>query len=166
MIYGNPVFFSISYDVIEHSEDNYWKFGILNFIIDDEIYPAKGSNYTLHMAFNYLKESKNEILNANPIKMDFNISSLELMEILAHSHRILLDTDCDDMELPEVDPIGVFLSPLEISDVGFYLFYLLMDDDTELLIYSANYGVNVKRIELPKGTVNKVISELPEKDFI
>ncbi|RAX06691.1 immunity 42 family protein [Photorhabdus bodei] len=166
MIYGNPTLFSISYDVIEYSDDNYWKFGILNFIIDDEIYPAKGSNYTLHMAFNYLKDSGIEISNTRPFDINLNINDIELISVLAHSHGMLLDTDSDDMELPEINPIGVFLSPLEIADVGFYLFYLLINNNTEALIYSADYGVSAKKIELPKGTVNKVISELPEKNFI
>ncbi|WP_434525448.1 immunity 42 family protein [Photorhabdus asymbiotica] len=166
MIYGNPALFSIFYEVIECSEDNYWKFGVFNFIIDDEIFPAKGSNYTLRMAFDYLKDSQRDILNCNIIDIPKYFNKNNEMSLLAHSHGMLLDIDPEDMELPDAKPIGVFLSPLEIADIGFYLFYYLVDHDTENLIYSADYGTNIKKIVLPKGTVARVISELLENSFI
>ncbi|MBD2812632.1 immunity 42 family protein [Xenorhabdus sp. Vera] len=166
MIHGNPTLFSISYEVIEYSEDHYWKFGIFNFIINDEIYPAKGSNYTLRMAFDYLKDSQTDILNCKIIDMPEYFDGTNELSLLAHSHGILLDIDPDDMVLPELEPVGVFLSPLEIADIGFYLFYYLVDLDTEILIYSSDYGVNIKKVVLPRGTVIKVISELPRNSFI
>lgn len=166
MIFGQPFEFAVFYELLEKTEDNYWKYGIFSFFIEDEIYPAKGSNYTLHMAMNYLKDSQREIISCKGNGLTLTVSASELMVQLAHSHGMFVDGDPDDLELPDSEPLGVFLSPLEISDVGFYLFYYPKDEYEEYLIYSSDYGRTAQKTVLKKGTVNSVIERLPDKDAI
>lgn len=166
MIFGQPFVFAVFYELLEKTEDNYWKYGLLGFFIEDELYPSKGSNYTLSMAMDYLKDSQSEILSCDNNELIFPDSDLELLRKLAHSHGILLDSDPVDLELPDSKPLGVFLSPLEISDVGFYLFYYPKDKNEEYLIYTADYGNTAKKTIFKKGTVSRVIAQLPVKDAI
>lgn len=166
MIFGQPFEFAVFYEALEKTEDNYWKYGIFCFLIEDEIYPTKGSNYTLHMAINYLKDSQQEINNCNSAGLSLSENSSELLTQLAHSHGMLLDSDPDDLELPDSETLGVFLSPVEISDTGFYLFYYPKNNDEECLIYTPDYGNTAKKITLKKGTVSNVLQELPNQDAI
>ncbi|VXD01093.1 conserved hypothetical protein [Enterobacterales bacterium 8AC] len=166
MIFGQPFEFAVFYELLEKTEDNYWKYGLFGFFIEDEIYPSKGSNYTLHMAMNYLKDSQQEINSCKSTGLALSGSASELITQLAHSHGILLNGDPDDLELPASEALGVFLSPLEISDVGFYLFYYPKDNDEECLVYSSDYGCTAKKTILKKGTVNSVLDKLPNQEAI
>ncbi|MFP1731201.1 immunity 42 family protein [Lonsdalea quercina] len=166
MIFGQPFEFAVFYEVLEKTENDYWKYGIFSFFIEDEIYPSKGSNYTLHMAINYLKESQRELNGCKNTGLNLSDNASELIAQLAHSHGMLLDSDSEDLELPESESLGIFLSPLEISDTGFYLFYCPKDKNEEYLIYSSDYGKTAKKTILKKGTVNSVIEQLPNKEAI
>lgn len=166
MIFGQPFEFAVFYELLEKTEDNCWKYGLFGFFIEDEMYPSKGSNYTLHMAINYLKDSYQEINSCKSTGLDLSGSASELITQLAHSHGILLDSDPDDLELPDSEAEGVFLSPLEISDVGFYLFYYPKDNDEECLVYSSDYGSTAKKTILKKGTVSRVLEKLPNQEAI
>lgn len=164
MIFGQPYEFAIFYEVLEKTEDNKWKYGIFNFFIDDEIYPSKRSNYTLQMAINYLKDSQQEISSCKSVGLSLPENTSELITQLAHSHGMLVDSDPHDFVLPDSEAIGVLLSPVEISDVGFYLFYYQEDNDEECLVYSSDYGRTAKKTTLKKGTVNDVLQTLPSQD--
>jgi hypothetical protein len=166
MIFGQPFVFAVFYELLEKTDDNYWKYGLFSFFIEDEIYPSKGSNYTLSMAIDYLKDSLPEIMNYENNELNFSDSDLDLLKKLAHSHGMLLDSDPAGLELSNSKPLGVYLSPLEISDVGFYLFYYPKDKDEEYLIYTADYGKTAKKAIFKKGTVCNVIAQLPMKDAI
>lgn len=164
MIFGQPYEFAVFYDLLEKTDDGHWKFGIFVFFIEDYIYPTKGSNYTLSMAMDYLKDSHQEIIDCKAKLLDTSMEDHSFLKILAHSHGMLLESDPEDLELPNKEKIGVFLSPLEIADTGFYLFYYPGDEDNEYLIYSSDYGHTAKRTVLKKGTVSKVLRQLPNKD--
>ena len=166
MIFGQPFGFAVFYETLEKTEDNYWKYGVFSFFIEDEIYPSKGSNYTLHMAINYLKDSQQEIINCKNVDFSLSEDASELIRELAHSHGMLLDSDPYDFELPDSEKLGVYLSPSEISDVGFYLFYYPKDNDEEYLIYSSDYGSTAKKTTLKKGTVSNVLQQLPCQYYI
>ncbi|WP_197069846.1 Imm42 family immunity protein [Aeromonas dhakensis] len=58
------------------------------------------------------------------------------------------------------------MSPLEIADTGFYLFYCLGDNENEHLVYSHDYGSTAKKTTLNKGTVSSVLDKLPYKESI
>ncbi|XBS69809.1 immunity 42 family protein [Acerihabitans sp. KWT182] len=166
MIFGQPFVFAVFYELLEKTEGNYWKYGLFSFFIEDEIYPSKGSNYTLPMAIGYLRDSQLEILNCENDELILHGSDLDMLRLLAHSHGMLLDSDLPGLELPESKPLGVYLSPLEISDVGFYLFYYPKNEDEEYLIYTADYGNTAKKSIFKKGTVSNVIAQLPIKEDI
>jgi len=164
MIYGKPYEFAIFYDVLEKTDDERWKYGLFNFFIEDEAYPSKGSNYTLDMVVKYLKDSRLDINLKSNIKIRLPENITDVMAMLAHSHELFIDTDPEGFEFSESEPLGVFLSPLEIADVGFYLFYYFLDDgDNEYLVYSSDYGCTVKQAIFKKGTVYGVIESLPDK---
>lgn len=166
MIFGKPFEFAVFYELLEKTDDEYWKYGIFMFFIEDEIYPAKGSNYTLSMAMDYLKESYQEIIYSQAEGLDMSMSDHTLLKVISHSHGILLGSDPEDLELPESNKIGVFLSPLEIADTGFYLFYYAGSNKEEYLIYSSDYGNTAKRTVLNKGTVSSILQKLPSKEEI
>lgn len=166
MIFGQPFEFAVFYELLEKTDDENWKFGIFLFFIEDEIYPLKGSNYTLSMAMDYLKDSHQEIMDCQNKNLDISMTDCLLLEKIAHSHGIRLDNDPENIELPDSEKIGCFLSPLEVADMGFYLFYYSNDNKNEYLIYSHDYGNTAKRTVLSKGTVSKVLSQLPSKDKI
>lgn len=163
MIFGQPYEFAIFYDVLERSEDNYWEYGIFIFLIEDEIFPSKGSNYTLSMALDYLKDSQSEVISCEYNGLDISMDAIALLRILAHSHGMLLDSDPPDLEFPISEKIGVFLSPLEIIDAGFYLFYYSGEKDEEYLIYSSDYGNTARSTVLTKGTVSRVLEAINPK---
>lgn len=166
MIFGKPYEFAVFYELLEKTDNNYWKFGIFIFFIEDEIYPAKGSNYTLSMAVDYLKDSHQDIVDCKAGALDTSMEDHIFLKFLAHSHGIVLDNDPEDLDLPCTEKLGIFLSPLEISDTGFYLFYYPGDQNEEYLIYSSDYGNTAKRTVLKRGTVSNVLSQLPDKDSI
>lgn len=166
MIFGQPFEFAVFYELLEKTDDEYWKFGIFMFFIEDEIYPSKGSNYTLSMAMDYLKNTHQEVIDSQDEGLDMSMTAHALLKKLAHSHGMLLDCDPDDMELPDSKKIGFFLSPLEIADTGFYLFYCLGNNQFEYLIYSHDYGSTAKKTILNKGTVSSVLDKLPCKESI
>lgn len=166
MIFGQPFEFAVFYELLEKTDDEHWKFGVFVFFIEDEIYPARGSNYTLPMAMDYLKDSHQEVTDCQSKGLDLSMEDIVLLKKLAHSHGMILDSDPEDLELPDSEKIGVFLSPLEISDTGFYLFYYPNDNNEEYLIYSSDYGNTARRTVLNRGTVSKILAQLPSKDEI
>ncbi|EOV9691488.1 immunity 42 family protein [Cronobacter turicensis] len=167
MIFGKPYEFAVFYEVLEKTQDEYWKFGVFLLFIEDEIYPAKGSNYTLPMNISFLKESYKEVMECTVNEdIDFSIDAHVLLEIIAHSHGSVLESDPEDFELPPVNNIGVFLSPPEVVDTGFYLFYLAVSNEQECLIYSADYGKTAQKIFLNAGVVGSVLGILPNKEII
>lgn len=166
MIFGQPFEFAVFYELLEETDDEHWKFGIFMFFIEDEIYPSKGSNYTLSMAIDYLKNTHQEVTDSQDEGLDMSMNAHALLKVLAHSHGMPLDCELDDMELPDSKKIGVFLSPLEIADTGFYLFYFLGDNENEYLVYSHDYGSTAKKTTLNKGTVSSVLDKLPYKESI
>ncbi|ROP60164.1 immunity protein 42 of polymorphic toxin system [Enterobacter sp. BIGb0383] len=167
MIYGNPYEFAVFYEILEKTDEGHWKYGLFNFFIEDEAYPSKGSNYTLGMALGYLKDSQEDIhLNGN-VEKDLSENITDLITQLAHSHGLLLDTDSIGFELSDSEPLGVLLSPLEILDAGFYLFYYSKHgEDKEYLVYTLDYGKTVKKTVFKKGIVNDVIALLPCEESI
>jgi len=166
MIFGKPYEFAVFYELLEKTEDDFWKYGVFIFFIDDEIYPSKGSNYTLHMAMSYLKDCNDDIAMCKNSDLSIYKNDFESFLAIAHSHGLLLDSDPEDLDLSECESKGVFLSPIEISDVGFYLFYLSIDEKTECLLYSSDYGKTAKKMLLEKGTVVEVINQLPSHEQI
>ena len=166
MIFGQPFEFSVFYSLLEKTDDDYWKHGIFIFFIEDEIYPAKGSNYTLSMAMDYLKDSHQEVIDCQNKGLDLSMDNEILLKTLAHSHGIILDSDPEGLELPDSDKVGVFLSPPEIADTGFYLFYYPKDNNEEYLIYSSDYGNTARKTVLSRGTVSSVLAQLPSKETI
>lgn len=163
MIYGLPYQFAVMYDVLDLSDDNYWQFGLFNFIIDDVLVPAVGSNYTINIAVNYLKDSLIEILEAKPLGISNLESNQEIMQYIAHSHGIYLAIDGDDLKLlNNRTKCGVDLSTIELTDVGFYMFYYQDQNScNEFIIYTCDNGINVVRKEFAKGTIYHVINSLP-----
>jgi hypothetical protein len=166
MIFGKPFEFAVFFELLEKTEHEYWKYGIFIFFIKDEIYPAKGSNYTLPMAIDYLKDSYQEIIGCKSKGLDMLKDENILLKTFAHSHGVWLVNDPEDLELPDSESIGVFLSPLEIADTGFYLFYYPGDNDEEYLIYSWDYGNTAKKTVLKRGTVSSILMQLPNKEDI
>ncbi len=166
MIFGKPYEFAVFYELLEKTEDEFWKYGIFMFFIDDEIFPAKGSNYTLHMAMSHLKDFNDDIDICKDTDLSIYKNDFESFIAIAHSHGLLLDNDPENLDLSECESEGLFLSPIEISDVGFYLFYLSIDEKTECLLYSSDYGKTVKKRLLDKGTVAGVINQLPNHEQI
>ncbi|MFM4917559.1 immunity 42 family protein [Aeromonas dhakensis] len=160
MIFGQPFEFAVFYELLEKTDNGHWEFGIFIFFIEDEIYPSKGSNYTLSMAVNCLKDTHQEVIDSQDEGLDISITDHALLKLLAHSHGILLDCDPEDLELPDSNKVGVFLSPPEVADAGFYLFYYLGSNEREFLIYSSDYGNTAKKTILNKGTVSRVLDEL------
>lgn len=166
MIYGKPYEFSVFYNLLEKTTDGYWKHGIFLFFIEDEIYPSKGSNYTLTMAIGYLRDSYQEVIDCLSKGLDLTMDDETLFGTLAHSHGMIIDSDPDEFELPDMGKIGVFLSPLEISDAGFYLFYYPKDINEECLIYSSDYGKTVRKAIFNRGVVSGVLAQLPAIESI
>ena len=109
------------------------------------------------MAMTYLKDSYKEIIDSEDIGLDMSVSDHTLLKKLAHSHGVFLAEDPDDLELSCTNRVGVFLSPPEITESGFYLFCYPGSNNEEYLIYSADYGKAAKRTLLPKGTVGNVL---------
>lgn len=168
---GKPWEFSIMYELLEESEDKQWQYGFFNFLIDDQFIPGMGSNYTLGMTLNHLKGILDEIERA-PV-VDFskytdsflfcNLSKAlgwlpeeELEKALIASEEEFEEILKKNKELQ----LGVNITPLEVSDTGWRIYYFRFLDE-ECLLYSSDFGKTVKKKMLSLGTVAGVIKQLP-----
>nr|WP_256125271.1 Imm42 family immunity protein [Photorhabdus luminescens] len=75
-------------------------------------------------------------------KIDTSLFSKDkkIIEFIAHSHNILLDTDDDGLEFPEMEQQGIDLTPVEFTDVGFYIFYYITSNILNFA-FSAGYFI-------------------------
>lgn len=161
MIFGDPYFFCISFDVAYPSEnltDSNIELGIFNFIIEDVFFPGKGGNWTLSMTISHLKEAVDEIESCPEIQESV-INSPTFCVNLSHSLQCILQTDPRDYELKDVEKLGVNLTPLEFGDCGYYIFYA-RSKKQEYIFYSYNAGLNFLKKELPLNCVKNVISSI------
>lgn len=166
MMFGLPYEFAVFYELLEKTDDEYWKYGVFSFFIDDEIFPARGSNYTLNMAFPELRDLRAPVRWCQPGGIDFTLDPLHIFTELAHSHGMWLPGDAEDAEDTAAVPLGVYLSPIEIEDTGFMLFYIPENHRQEYLVYSPDRGKTAKMKAVKRGTVLSVIEQLPDRDAI
>ena len=163
MIFGKPYEFAVFFDVFERSDFGKWKYGYFGFYIEDKLYPSVLSNYTLNINVPWMRDSCAEMVEC---KNDISLATGDVFESfvrVAHSHRELVAGDPRDLDLPSSEPIGVLLSPLETLDVGFFLFYCPVDEESECLIYSADWGKTANRYVLKRGYVKSVFEQLPDE---
>lgn len=141
------------------SEYGKWNYGPFWFFIDDELYPSKGVNYTIYIAINDVVPCKEKIYQCKSGELDFSKSDYEIMRDLIRSHGFWFYDDPLGMDFDKKDPIGVLLTPYEVMDTGFHLFYYPINEKEECLIYSRYYGRDAKRKVLERGTVVRIIDE-------
>ncbi|PIT08541.1 Imm42 family immunity protein [Snodgrassella communis] len=161
MIFGDPYYFSISFDVVYPSESSAGssiELGIFNFIIEDNFFPAKGGNWTINMIINHLKSTTDEIKHC-PLVQESLINSNNFFVNLSHSLERIVETDPIDFELGDIEKLGVDLTPLEFGDFGYYIFYV-RTSNKEYIFYSYDRGSNFVKKELPINCVLDVISSI------
>ena len=159
------------YELLEDTEDKQWTYGFFNFVIDDHFVPGVGSNYTLNMVFNHLKGAVDDLRNA-PIVDLSNQHDTILFTNLSKAlgwlpedefNKALEASDAEFEEIVEKNktlPLGVDITPLEVKDTGWGVYYFRSTEE-ECLIYSPDAGQTTMRKVLPLGTVAGLIEQLP-----
>ncbi|WP_127960482.1 Imm42 family immunity protein [Serratia microhaemolytica] len=164
MIYGDPYYFGVHIDVIYKNDNNPdMNLGAFNFIIDDVFFPGKGANYTLKMVTNHLVGNLDELRSIKEQSVDrVNEPSFPLM--LAHSFRQWLSSDVEHCFSENNEVVGVDLTPLEFSDLGYYIFYVLTSE-SEYVFSTRDSGKTFNKKVLPKGYVVGVLELLKGYTF-
>jgi hypothetical protein len=164
MIYGDPYYFGIHLDVVYKNDNNPdMTLGTFNFIINDNFFPGKGTNYTLKMILNHLIESLDDLKTVK--KQNSDIINEDFYPImLAHLFKQWLPPDIQYCFSNDKDVCGVDLTPLEFSDLGYYIFYVLTQEN-EIIFFTRDSGKTFNKKILPKGYVEKVIELLSKYTF-
>ncbi|MBT0731510.1 immunity 42 family protein [Rosenbergiella nectarea] len=153
MIYGDPFYFSLQFDVVEtwNFPDDIWKNGVFSLYIDGKRIFDTIEAFELKTIFSfYLKSPINELcIN------DIDISSADLYKnaesYFTGDGEILID--------------GLFdLTCTAMEDNGCYL-YFIKTRSHDRLVWSIDNGENVNETLLPLGTIIDVINKLDKEVF-
>ncbi|MDB6375139.1 Imm42 family immunity protein [Photorhabdus bodei] len=114
--------------------------GMFNFIINDTLVPGKGVTMDLYMVISELKESLEDGMRKNL--------------------RDVGNIPLSDLDFSEGEPENFISLSSELSDYGF-IFWLGFDGDEDRLIYTTNYEKTFQEERYPRGTIEKLIKDLP-----
>lgn len=115
--------------------------GIFNFIIDDILIPGKGVTIDLYIVICSLKESLDVGIKNN--KGDVGSTCIE------------------SMDFSEGEPENLIaLNVAGLYDYGCN-FWLGFDGEEERLIYTVDFEKSFSEKRFPRGTIKKLISQLP-----
>lgn len=118
--------------------------GIFNFIVDDALIPGKGVVTDLYVVISSLKDS----LNSESSNSLDDVGGVEL----------------HDLDFKSGAPENViWLDAGELSDYG-CVFWLGFDGNCERFFYSTDFEKTIKEKRFPKGTIEKLINNLPDAD--
>lgn len=145
MIIGDDflkIAFQIEFLISDYSSPS----GMFNFVIDEKLIPGESVAIDIFVAISSLKDSiGNEIIKSTSDLGNTNLDKLDFSEG-APENIIWLDT-------------GV----AEISGRG-YWFYLGFDGDEERLIFTKDAGKSYQESRYVRGTIKKLIDNLPNSD--
>lgn len=160
--YLNGEFF-IFYDDFEGNGNGLGR-GVFMFFIEDEVYPLRGSDYNISVAVNNLISINKKIVDCKVENFDADLSDCDLIRDLIESHGLIThDKDVRGVvNSGYINPMGIVLSTEEMLKVGCYVFYFLINEDEECLIYSRSYGKEAKRSVFKNGEVSDVLNRLSE----
>lgn len=143
MIIGNPYEIAIQIEQIDFLCS---PSGSFNFIINDVFIPGKGVTIDLYIVISSLKES----LESGLKKCNYDVGGKSI----------------EEMDFSRGEPDGLIaLNVAELHDYG-CVFWLGFHDDKERLIYTLDYEKTFFEISLPRGTVEKLVKDLPMADTL
>jgi hypothetical protein len=182
MIFGNFEF-AISYDILSRNENCI--LGLFNIIVDGDLLVHKGANWTIDLNIADLKSilkkfNFDDATDSKQSKEDLFISAAR-----SFKSNVCSDPYYPEEWLDESDPIylntidaldklsnywaskkvGINIYTQELEDYGLQI-YLFVDGTQERLIYSYDDGKTIFEKRLTKGTVQKVLMELPDLTLI
>ncbi|MGC6390117.1 immunity 42 family protein [Ewingella sp. S1.OA.A_B6] len=148
MIYGDPFYFALQFDVVESwsPPDGMWKNGLFSLYVDGKKLFDVIDVFELKTTFGFYLKAPIGDLNVN----DLNIDSIALYE----NARDYFIGDGEEL----ID--GLFdMTCTPMEDNGCYL-YFIKTSFGDRLVWSADNGVKINEIKLPSGTIYNVINEL------
>ena len=172
--------FGFSWYETSRTDDNYFIYGKLQITLDNEEL-LDDRTYDLNIIFRYLKNNLKSIKEWDFDYYDEGKSKEELYfhalrfwghwtyeEIEAYDRGEITQDDIENAiddywenKSDEEGFGGYHISPYyDISDQG-WQFFLFRNKEKERLLCSNNHGKTVLEAQLPLGTVEKVLSELP-----
>lgn len=150
MIYGDPFYFSLQFDVVaEWSEpDDIWKNGLFSICIEGNILFNAVDVFELTTTFSFYARAPIEYLNVNDDSADANTIYSNAENYFKGDGEMLID--------------GLFdMTCTPMEDNGFSL-YFIKTSVGDRLIWSTDYGNKIHEKILPPGTVHGVINKLRE----
>lgn len=120
--------------------------GVFNFIINDMLIPGKGVTIDLYIVISSLKDS----LESGLKTLNGDIGSLPI----------------ENMDFSEGEPEN--LIPLNVAELYDYgcNFWLGFDGEEERLIYTLDFEKSFIENRFPRGTIEKLIRQLPQSDVL
>jgi hypothetical protein len=147
--------FGILWEKVWTSEDNDFIYGVVQIIIDDEVFPKKMSfNDTINVVFHNMKKSFSQ-----PYYFPGNTGE-ELGSKPATSSQLSYGEVTNIFQI-ELADIGMCHDGW--NNYGSLVLNLGYDGEFERLFYSEDNGETFRELRLKRGTVEKVVMSLPDK---
>ena len=148
MIYGDPFYFSLQFDVVEiwNSPDDIWRNGLFYLYIDGKRMFDIVDVYELKTIFSFYSKS--------PIN-DLYINDLDISPVDLYKNAESYFTGDGDVLID-----GLFdMTCTAMGDNGCYL-YFIKTSFNDRLVWSIDDGENINETLLPPGTILDVVSKL------
>jgi len=148
MIYGDPFYFSLQFDIVEvwNSPDDIWKNGIFSLYIDGKRLFDIVDAFELKTTFSFYSKS--------PIK-DLRINDLDISPFDLYKNAESYFTGDSDVHID-----GLFdMTCTAMGDNGCYL-YFIKTSFNDRLVWSIDDGKNINETLLPSGTILDVVNKL------
>lgn len=153
MIYGDPFYFSLQFDVVElwNSPDDLWRNGVFSFCLDGRNLFNLVDVFELRTTFSFYSNMKIDELACND-------TSIDPITLYRNAERYFTG---DGENLIE----GLFdMTCTPMGDNGYYI-YFMKTSHNDCLVWSNDDGNTINQTLLPSGTINSVIKELSKHSF-
>ncbi|HEJ9031772.1 TPA: immunity 42 family protein [Serratia marcescens] len=148
MIYGDPFYFSLQFDVVEawNAPGDVWRNGLFSLYVNgDKIFDVVDV-FELMTTFSFYSKSPVDDLVVN----DVNIDATDLYK------------NARDYFIGDGESLisGLFdMTCTAMGDNGCYL-YFIKTSSGDRLVWSADRGVKINEVMLPSGTILDVINKM------
>ncbi|WP_042859957.1 immunity 42 family protein [Dickeya sp. NCPPB 3274] len=148
MIYGDPFYFALQFDVVEHwtSPGDIWKNGLFSLYLDGRRIFDVVDVFELKTTFGFYSKSPVDGLIVNDLIVDAVTLYRNAESYFTGDGDVLID--------------GLFdLTCTAMGDNGYYL-YFMKTSSSDRLVWSIDDGKEIHEVLLPSGTICNVINDL------
>jgi hypothetical protein len=169
MIIGDPDKFAFVYDPYILSESNpdvSYVYGTFEIIFDYEHLVKRYANWTINVIFGGLSRVLDNYQKARVLTTkDVNLKTLVNLAIADLGYGL----DPDEINVKyhqenfKIEEYATWAFMHEIHDLRL-MFFIFKTEDHDIICYSQDHGETVHSVEVPKGYIEYVFSNLPSKE--